>query len=82
MKTLFVCFVALFLASCTNAGSATRDLEAAGYTNIHITGYNWFGCGKDDAVHTGFTATGINGKPITGVVCGGLFFKNQTIRTD
>lgn len=81
MKKAFILIAAL-LAGCTNADDATRTLKAAGYTDILITGYRWFGCSKDDSVHTGFIATGRDGSKVSGIVCGELFFKGNTIRTD
>lgn len=71
----------VFLQSgCTDEREAQRILEAQGYTNIQFTGYSWFSCSEKDTYSTGFTATGVNGKPISGSVCSGLFFKNSTIR--
>ncbi|CUK21996.1 hypothetical protein [Achromobacter xylosoxidans] len=81
MKRILIVAVAL-LAGCTNADDATRALKAAGYTEIKITGYRWFGCSKDDSVHTGFEAVGRDGAKVSGVVCGEIFFKGNTIRTD
>lgn len=69
------------LSACTNGDGATKALEGAGYTDIKITGYKFFGCGNDDTFHTGFNATGVNGKQVSGVVCGGLM-KGSTIRVD
>lgn len=65
-------------------GAAARALEGQGFTNIQLTGYSWFSCGKDDATCTGFVATGPSGNTVTGAVgcsydigCG----KGCTIRT-
>jgi hypothetical protein len=45
-----------------------------GFTNIHITGYDWFaGCPKDDFYVTGFTAIAPNGRVVRGAVCGNWF---------
>lgn len=74
--------VAVLLAGCTNADDATRTLKAAGYTDIQITGYRWFGCSKSDSERTGFIAKGRDGSTISGAVCGAYFFKGNTIRTD
>lgn len=68
------------LSGCTDADNAERILESNGYSNIQITGYNWFGCSEDDFQHTGFNAVGPTGKPVTGTVCSGIFFKNSTVR--
>lgn len=71
----------VFLSACTNGDGAVRALEGAGYTNIKITGYRILGCSDDDTFHTGFTAKGSNGKPVSGVVCSGVL-KGSTIRLD
>lgn len=80
MKKVAMLFLIMFLVSCTDEKEATRVLEAQGYTNIQITGYSYFGCDKHDTYHTGFVATGLNGKEIKGTVCSGLLFKGSTIR--
>lgn len=72
------------LVSCTDTSGAMRTLQSQGYTDIVITGYRYFGCG-DESVHTGFSAKGPTGVPISGVVCSGatnLFGKSHTIRLD
>ncbi len=77
---LLVVVLVLLQSSCTDEREAQRILEAQGYSNIQFTGYSWFSCSEKDTYATGFTATGVNGKPIAGAVCSGLFFKNSTIR--
>lgn len=61
---------------------ATAILEAQGYRNIAITGYDWFACGedKDNFYATGFSAEGPTGGRVRGVVCKGFFFKGATVR--
>jgi hypothetical protein len=83
LTRLFLILPLLALAACSDANEARRTLENAGYTDIQTTGYAWTGCGKDDRVHTGFTAKGPTGKRIEGVVCAGFgpFAKGATIRT-
>lgn len=78
-NALLTAFAAVSLAGCTNAPSATRTLEKAGYTDVETTGYKVFGCGDDDDFHTGFRATNPRGERVEGVVCGG-FLKGDTIR--
>lgn len=68
------------LSGCTNPEGATQVLAASGYSEISITGYEFFGCGEDDLTHTGFTAASQSGSRVTGVVCGGLFLKGATVR--
>ena len=81
MKKLILLILAtLVFVSCTNEEDAKRVLEAQGFSNIEITGYNFFGCGKDDVYHTGFVAIGQNGQTVEGTVCSGLLFKGSTIR--
>ena len=82
MKRLLILSVSIFLLSaCTRPEHTVGTLEAAGYTNIKITGYKFFGCSKDDTFHTGFEATGPTGKRVSGVVCSGVM-KGSTIRID
>ena len=79
-RSIAALVLAVSLAGCTDADNAVRVLDANGYEQIQITGYNWFGCSKDDFQHTGFTAVGPTGKKVEGTVCSGLLFKNSTIR--
>ena len=80
MKKLFIIlFASLMLTGCVNAEKATSLLEAEGYENIEITGYNFLECSGDDFYHTGFTATK-NGRVVEGTVCAGILFKGSTIR--
>ena len=79
-KFLFV-LVAVALVGCTDSDVARKSLAGAGYTDIEITGYAFFGCSEDDAFHTGFKAKGLNGQPVEGVVCSG-WLKGSTIRLD
>lgn len=82
IKTLLA-VSALSLVACTNPDSATLALLDAGYGDITITGYNWYGCSKDDTYYTGitFTATGPTGRRTSGTVCSG-WMKGSTIRFD
>lgn len=72
----------VLVAGCTDAPSTERVLRQQGYTEVTTTGYGFLGCGKDDTVRTGFAATAPNGERVTGTVCGGLLFKNNTVRLD
>ena len=81
MRTLIFAAIVAALSGCSSHSEANRALDAAGYTDIDITGYRFFGCDEKDAWHTGFEATGQNGRRISGVVCSGLF-KGATIRVD
>jgi len=70
----------ILLCACTNSDDANRALTAQGFTNIRMTGYDWFACAKDDFYHTGFEAKNSNGLAVSGVVCSGIIFKSATIR--
>jgi len=72
--------LSLMLASCTSETDASRALTAQGFTNVEVTGYDFFACSKDDFYHTGFTAKNTQGTKVTGTVCSGLLFKSATIR--
>lgn len=58
---ILVVIFALFLVGCTDPENATKTLKSQGYKQIVITGYDFFGCGKDDLYHTGFVAIGADG---------------------
>lgn len=81
MKKLIIIATAIILTACSDAPTATKALEGAGYSEVTITGPKVFGCSDDDTFRTGFIAKGVNGKQVTGVVCSG-FLKGSTIRTD
>lgn len=74
-----ISFCLLALVGCTDESTARRILAFDGATEIQFTGYNWFACSKDDFYHTGFSAKK-NGHEISGTVCGGLIFRNSTVR--
>ncbi|MEY4385816.1 MAG: Citrobacter phage [Verrucomicrobiota bacterium] len=67
-------------SACVDEQGARTLLEAQGYTAVRITGWDMFGCGKDDHYASAFTAKSPNGTPVKGVVCAGLFFKGATVR--
>lgn len=78
-RTAAVVLLTALLCSCTNEQEARRVLEMDGVTDVQVTGYSWFACGKGDFYHTGFTGKR-NGKTIDGTVCSGLLFKASTVR--
>lgn len=81
MRKILVLALVLCMVGCSSPKDAQKALEGAGYTEVRITGYRFFGCSKDDAFSTGFTAKGPTGKEVSGVVCSD-WFKGSTIRTD
>ena len=82
MKAILAIGLVIALAGCTDAQNAHRVLSNAGYTDVQITGYQMFGCGRDDAVRTGFTAKSPSGVYVSGIVCQGWGWlsKAATIR--
>ena len=70
---------AMALSGCVDPDIAKETTAVSGFTVVQITGYEMWGCGKDDAFHTGFTARGVNGTCVHGVVCSNLF-KGATLR--
>lgn len=82
MKQLVIALTAcVILQGCTQANSARKTLEGAGYTEIEITGWRPFMADRNDTFATGFRAKGPTGKIVTGAVTGGIL-KGNTIRTD
>lgn len=79
----FIIFALVILVmsakGCTDGPKTTELLKAQGFTNITITGYDFFNCAKDDMQHTGFIATSPTGVSMSGTACAG-FFKGTTIR--
>lgn len=71
-----------YLKGFVDPERAKRTLEAAGYTEIQFHGSDLFNCSEDEFSRDKFTAIGLNGRPVSGVVCAGLFFKGSTIRLD
>lgn len=59
----------------------TAALEAQGMTGILIGSHAWLGCDRNDFFSSKFQAIGANGKPISGVLCQGVF-KGITVRID
>lgn len=50
-KTLYI-IALLALSACSSSDQATRALQAAGYKDINITGYSFFGCDEKDSSNT------------------------------
>lgn len=77
---LIIMAIAILFSGCTNKDDAEKALISSGYSDIKITGYNFFSCSRDDFYHTGFTAKNVNGIKVSGTVCSGFLFKNSTVR--
>lgn len=82
MKKLAGLIVALFLAGC-GEDSAKRAIEAHGFSNVVLNGPVWWGCSDSDDFfwNSKFAAESVNGRPVSGVVCGGAM-KGWTVRID
>lgn len=76
MRILIIC---LLVASCSaNTDKVKSVLENEGCTDVVDNGFVFFGCGKEDGFHNGFSCTK-NNRKIEGVVCSGLL-KGFTVR--
>ncbi|WLR90898.1 hypothetical protein [Shinella zoogloeoides] len=75
----FLGLITVALHGNVDPATARRALEAQGLTNVRLDGYSFLGCSRGETYSTSFRALGANGKPVSGVVCGG-FFKNVTVR--
>lgn len=62
-----------------DAVTAERVLEAQGFSDVHLTGWVWFGCGEGDDYTSGFRAKNARGQPVEGYVCCGVM-KACTVR--
>lgn len=80
-KLVMVTVLVLALASCTDAATAKKAAESQGFKDVVTSGYSFFGCSQDDTFHTKFSAVGLDGKPVDGVVCSSWLFKGATVRT-
>ena len=80
MKTIII-LSTLLLAGCDRPESAAKALEDAGYSDIHLSGYAFFSCERDDTFATRFVAKGPTGRDVSGAVCEGIF-KSKTIRLE
>jgi len=84
MKRLLIVvmlILALFIGGCSDGPEAQRVLTQQGYTQIQITGVNFFSCGEGDIYRTGFTALTYTQQKVEGTVCSGVL-KGNTIRLD
>ena len=65
--------------ACDHIDQSKAALDSAGVSGATITGHSLMGCGKEDMSSVNFKGTNANGKPVTGVVCCGLW-KSCTVR--
>ncbi len=79
-NTLIIAAIIVVLCACTDPKGATNALQASGYKDVQITGYDFLACSKDDFYCTGFTATAPNDQRVDGAVGGWFLFKGSTIR--
>lgn len=79
-KLLIAACLTLGLVACSDAPTAERVLRQNGYSDIKITGWSMFSCGKEDTFSTGFQATAPGGGTVDGAVCSSWLLKGATIR--
>lgn len=77
---ILVIILAIMLSGCVSEKNTLKTLDSAGFGDIEVTNWKPFSCGEGDWFKTGFKATNVNGKEVTGTVCCGLIFKDCTIR--
>lgn len=75
---LSVLLLAMYGPAVTDEPTALRILTDDGVAGVVFTGYEAWTCGDGDWYHTGFRGTK-NGRPVSGVVCGGIN-KANTVR--
>jgi hypothetical protein len=82
MKKLALICLTLLLAGC-GEDSAKRAIEAHGFADVTLTGSVLWGCSESDDFfwNSKFAAKAVNGRRVTGVVCGGAL-KGWTVRID
>ncbi len=82
MKKLALIGLTLLLAGC-GEDSAKRAIEAHGFADVALTGSVWWGCSDSDDFfwNSKFVAKAVNGRSVSGVVCGGPM-KGWTVRID
>lgn len=76
----FLAALYLMLSGCSNQPKAEKALLQAGYTEIKLGGFKWFGCNYGEVTANSFTAKAPNGNIVQGVVCSAPLMGN-VIRT-
>lgn len=80
VSKLSLLLVGILTPGCTDATTATKALQAQGFTEVHIIG--WGGpweCSDSDQFSTRFSAKNPQGQQVEGTVCSG-WFKGATVR--
>jgi hypothetical protein len=62
-----------------NDAEFARLMRQEGVADAKQTGYAFLACSEDDLQSAGFAGTK-NGQHVEGTICGGILFKNYTIR--
>lgn len=81
-KILLLAAIVLTICACTDPEGARRALEASGYKDIQITGWEPLNRSEKDFYSTGFVAVAPSGARVSGAVSKGLLFKGSTVRLD
>ncbi len=73
LATLFSGAALLANPYMTDPEGARETMESHGFTNVETGGYSFSDCGRGGSLwKTKFTATGLDGKKVEGLVCKGL----------
>lgn len=56
-----------------------RSIQDFGFRDVHLTGFAFLGCSEQDAFRQKWVGRNAAGKPVSGVICGGLV-KGWTVR--
>lgn len=70
---LIFCMVVLTMLDGGEDQNTVKVLEANGFNQVVLKGYDFFGCPKDDIYRTMFEAKNAQGRTVTGTVCKGWF---------
>ena len=78
-RIILVIWAVFALSACSDPQGAKEAAEAQGFTQVQPGGHPFWGCGQDDTYATEFSARGVNGRCVTGVVCSS-WLKGATVR--
>lgn len=78
IKLILILLSVILFSGCTDKENAEKFLKKQGYTDITITGYDFFVCRSNDSESTGFIARK-NDKIVEGTVCTGMLLRDHTI---
>lgn len=81
LKFLFALLISMACLGCTTGALEAREaVESASMTQVTTGSLKLFACSQDDKWGREFRALNAQGRPVTGVVCCGVWFKGCTVR--